>query len=178
MERKLDTEHDLAQISLKALDTEGNLLAASKPVTTITSLPSPLRPLDGSGLSGVLCIIHLDVSGEACGIPDCGYYYAWTGSELALLPVSINLGGAGMDVSYAETLIFPDGGAPSDTILKVVEATAYYNEREDDDRIKGREYTTQIYLWDGKRAVPQPTAPDLLNWFQRYLDRWHYGKSK
>lgn len=168
-ERKLDKKHNLATITLKAFDKNGKLQSISEPVTTIFADLLQLEPVADHGLSDVQLIIHLYTSGEACGIPDCSYYYAWTGTDLALLPTAISLGGAGMDVIYDEALVFPDGGAPADTIIKVIKATEYFNESEEDYRVKGERYAAQVYLWNGKRVAPQSPEPKLFNWFDDYL---------
>lgn len=175
-EHKPDGSKNWAWLTLKALDKNGRLLAQSAPVRTIIREPFLLPPLTSNGLAGVRCIIRLAVSGEACGVPDCYFYYAWTGSELVLLPSSLNLGGAGMEVIYNESVIFPSGGAPRDTIIKVLKSTEFLVHNEEEESIKGVDYAAQIYLWDGKRALPQKQNPKLFDWYDRHLNRWYSKK--
>jgi hypothetical protein len=110
------------------------------------------RVMSGMGLTNVQNIVVLQFGGEACGIMEYEYYFAWTKSnQLLRFPDKESVSDAG-NYYHAETFTFPNekNGKP-DTILwsKLVEEDTGKTDKKGDPILKVTEKKNAVYTWDG-----------------------------
>lgn len=158
-----DEETYLSAVVLKAFDKNGKLLDQTPAMQVSFEIANNIifTALDGDGLEGVAFIAQIYMTAEACGFPSYKMYYAWTDDKLVPLPEAVTMGGEGIYTSFDESVIFPSGGAPYNTIVKVI--CAYEPLGEDGYETKDT-FAAEIYRWDGKQAVMQKQDPATLNW--------------
>ncbi|NIG54799.1 SH3 domain-containing protein [Chitinophaga sp. Cy-1792] len=142
-------------VRLKAVQN-GNLLAKIG-FTTLddeSANYSGGKLMSGMGLTNVQNIIVINFSGEACGIPTCDYYFAWTkDSMLVRFPDKTNVGDA--DAYYhSEEFIFPNEkkGQPDLVIWEMSEeeATDVVN-KDGSHKMKTTDKGRKVYQWDGEK---------------------------
>jgi len=143
-------------VQVKAVGEDGRLLDEKtlKMESSETSVSNG-KLLGDMGLSQVQDIVRINFGGEACGIPNNYYYFAWTGSKFLSLPGKMEVGDAGV-YYHGETFIFPKetGGQPG-KIIKLSEEGEADEEKVDKEGnpIFKVKKTREVYTWDGSRAV-------------------------
>lgn len=158
-----DMENYLADVTLRAFDKNGKLLSQTQTLTVSLEVANNvfLRSLDGDGLDNVDFIAQLYMIAEACGYPSYELYFAWTDNKLLTLPEVVTMGGEGIYTSYGENVMFPAGGAPYNTIIKVVTS---FEPLDEDSYLTKDSFAIEVYRWDGKQATLYPQDPAVLDW--------------
>jgi len=108
--------------------------------------------MSGMGLTNVQNMVVIAVGGEACGIPEYDYYFAWTKSQqLIRFPDRIGVSDAGI-FYHTETFTFPNekDGKPDLVIWKkTVEESTDKLDKNGNEILKVTERKSAVYTWDG-----------------------------
>jgi hypothetical protein len=108
--------------------------------------------MSGMGLTNVQNIVVISVGGEACGIPEYDYYFAWTKSQqLIRFPDREGVSDAGV-FYHNETFTFPNekDGKPDMVIWKkTVEESTDKVDKNGNEILKVTERKSAVYIWDG-----------------------------
>ena len=158
-----DTENYLAAITLKAFDKNGKLLSQTPAVEVSLAVTNNIyfTALDSDGLENVEFVAQLYMTAEACGYPIYELFYAWVNDRFVQLPEAITMGGEGIYTSYEEKVVLPAGGAPYNTIVRVV---CVYEPLDEDDYRTKDSFAAEIFRWDGAKAVSHRQDQSVLNW--------------
>jgi hypothetical protein len=108
--------------------------------------------MSGMGLTNVQNMVVISVGGEACGIPEYAYYFAWTKSQqLINFPERQGMSDAGI-FYHIETFTFPNekDGKPDMVIWKkTVEESTDKVDKNGNEILKVTERKSAVYTWDG-----------------------------
>jgi len=108
--------------------------------------------MSGMGLTNVQNMVVIAVGGEACGIPEYDYYFAWTKSQqLIRFPDRVGVSDAGI-FYHTETFTFPNekDGKPDLVIWKkTVEESTDKLDKNGNEILKVTERKSAVYTWDG-----------------------------
>jgi hypothetical protein len=131
--------HTLAKASLVTYDDEGNQFSYSK-------------VMSGMGLTNVQNMVVISYGGEACAIPLCESYFAFTkNNQLIRFPDKMNVGDA--DLYYHnETFTFPNekNGHPDNVIWNMSSGEGTGKEDKKGNVIwKITDKKRAVYVWDG-----------------------------
>ena len=155
-----DSDRGMQAVTLKTV-RNGKTIASHILKAQKESWPPELYIISGAGLQNVDFIVGASFAGHPDLSLPFSYYFAWTDSGLVPLVTVIGATAWGADrVNYGESVFFPSQGAPYNTFVKVVIAS---------DRAFA-EYSTVVYRWTGKEAIPQEQNPEILNWNKRWLE--------
>ncbi|MBW8688295.1 hypothetical protein [Chitinophaga rhizophila] len=141
-------------VQLKALNTKHNVIDKKELAVDggQYAISSEAKLLGHLGLDKVNTIVRLYFSGEACGIPNNYYYFAWTGNKLVPLPEKTTMFDAGA-VSHDEVLLFPK--EPGGQAGKIIRVTTDEEFGEDGETVVNKKTKREIYNWDGEKVVKQ-----------------------
>ena len=79
----------------------------------------------------------------------------------------MDLGGAGVETIYHESIISPGLGARDGIIIKLVRAQKMI-EVDFEEYVEGESfYAAELYRWDGREASLIKQDPGILGWFEK-----------
>jgi len=107
--------------------------------------------IPGGGLDGVKHIVQLMFSGESCGVSSYVFPFAWTGTQLAVMPTLQSTGDA--DVYYhTEKMILPSykGGRKNMLLIQMEEGESTEKTDKKGDMIFKTTQATSYYNWNGR----------------------------
>lgn len=113
------------------------------------------KVMSGLGLSNVQNIVVVNFGGQACGVPDNFFYYAWTNdARLVPLPGRMNVGDAGA-YHHEENFVFPaeKNGKPDMIIMNMEEEESTDKTDKKGDTIFTSKKETAQYSWDGSTGA-------------------------
>ncbi len=141
-----DDSYDIMVAELRAIQQDTLISAITYNIDSPESLSFGEGKIENPPrLAGAQYLVHLTVSGEACGIPIIEQQVVWTGKKLIKLPICISVGDADI-YSHDETFIFSN--AKNGQTKQFIKSIKEYEKDEETGKEK-RSIKKEYFIWTG-----------------------------